>query len=564
MSMENDFEERSSLDSIMEYLQILWHWAWLLILAAGIAGGVAYYLTNQQTRMYQSTTLVQVNGATSSSSIDTYNSLYYGQQLTTTYSNTMLTGPVMEAVSEKVGFPVSASQINVQAVNNTALLKITVTSNDPNKAALIANTIISVFSSQVLTDQTSRYSDLKASLEQEISTIDEQIAGIQEKLSVLNVKLNAESAAQLSSDPTKQISLNSTDLLTQSQYNNSLLQYQQSRAYIVQTYEQLKLAEAQASSSLIQKDPAVPNYSPVQPQPIKNATMAALVGLILAAGIIFLIALLEDEIRDPEEITRRWGIPILGLITSYKESGNTIITMSQPRAPVSEAFRSLRTNLQFSSVDNPLKTIVVTSASPSDGKTSVVANLATVMAQNNKEVVVVDGDLRRPRIHKVFSLSNRLGLSDYFIRKPDQLKGVVKATGIKGLNVITSGSLPPNPSELLSSAKMLEVIKVLGTHFDTIILDTPPLLAVTDALVLAPRMDGVILVMDPTKTKRGALRHAIEQIQRVNAPLLGIVLNNVKIKRSQYYYNRNYYYGKQYGRIEEALVEPETTVTEIK
>jgi non-specific protein-tyrosine kinase len=562
--MENDLEERSSLDSIMEYLQILWHWAWLLLLAAGIAGGVAYYLTNQQTRMYQSTTLVQVNGATTSSSIDTSTSLYYGQQLTATYSNTMLTGPVMAAVSTKVGFPVSASQINVQAVSNTALLKITVTSDDPNKAALIANTIISVFSSQVLMDQTSRYSDLKTSLEKEISTIDDQIAGIQEKLSVLNVKLNAESATQLSLDPTKQTSLNSTDLLTQSQYNNSLLQYQQSRAYIVQTYEQLKLAEAQASSSLIQKDPAVPNVIPVEPQPLKSAILAALVGFMLAAGVIFLIAILEDEIRDPEEITRKWGIPVLGLITSYKENSAGIITMAQPRAPVSEAFRSLRTNLQFSSVDNPLRTILITSASPADGKTSVVANLATVMAQNNKEVVVVDGDLRRPRIHKVFALSNRLGLSDYFIRKPEYLKGVIKTTGTKGLSVITSGSLPPNPSELLSSAKMLEVIKVLGTHFDTIILDTPPLLAVTDALVLAPRMDGVVLVMDPTKTKRGALRHAIEQLQRVNAPLLGVVLNNVKVKRSQYYYNRNYYYGKQYGRLEEVVDEPTSSSVDLK
>jgi capsular exopolysaccharide synthesis family protein len=187
----------------------------------------------------------------------------------------------------------------------------------------------------------------------------------------------------------------------------------------------------------------------------------------------------------------------------------------------------------------------------------VVANLATVMAQNSKEVVVVDSDLRRPRIHKIFSLSNRIGLSDYFIRPSDQMAGVMKSSKVKGLSVITSGSLPPNPSELLNTTKMVEVIKKLGTHFDIVILDTPPLLAVTDALVLAPRVDGVILVIDPVKTKRGALRHAIEQLQQVKANLLGVVLNNVRINRSQYYYNRNYYYGKSYGVSDGEPLDPD-------
>jgi capsular exopolysaccharide synthesis family protein len=373
-----------------------------------------------------------------------------------------------------------------------------------------------------------------------------QIADVQERLATITSKLSEQKVPNPAT-PDVVPTTDPGDLLEKSQLESTLSQYSQSRTYFIQSLQQIRLAEAQSTSSLIQKDPAVPNYAPVQPQPVRSAMLAAVVGLMLAAGIVFLIAFLEDEIRDPEEITRKWGIPILGLITSHKPNGNTIITMSQPRSPVAEAYRSLRTNLQFSSIDNPLKTIVVTSASPSDGKTSVVSNLATVMAQNGKEVVVMDSDLRRPRIHKIFSLSNRIGLSDYFIRPSDQMAGVMKSSKVKGLSIITSGSLPPNPSELLNSAKMMEVVNVLGTHFDIVILDTPPLLAVTDALVLAPRVDGVILVIDPTKTKRGALRHAIEQLQQVKANLLGVVLNNIKISRSQYYYNRNYYYGKTYG-----------------
>jgi non-specific protein-tyrosine kinase len=559
MGLDTETEERSSLESVLEYAQILWHWAWLLILAAVLAGGVAYYITNQQQRVYQATTLVQVNAA-SGASIDTYTSLYLGQQLATTYTSTMLTRPVMDAVSERVGFAVAAYQVSVQTVSNTSLIKVTVSNEDPEKAALIANTLVAVFAEQVLTDQTSRYKDLKTSLETELSNLDYQIDLTQQKLSAVITKMESIT----STDPSGEPILDPADVLAKSQYESIISQYQQSRAYIVQTYQQLKLAEAQATSSLIQKDPAIPNYVPVQPQPLKSGLLAAVVGFMLAAGVIFLIAFLQDEIRDPEEITRKWGVPILGLITSYKPNGNPIITVAQPRAPVSEAYRSVRTNLQFSGVDKPLRTILITSASPSDGKTSVVGNLSTVMAHNNKEVVVIDCDLRRPTIHKVFGLTNRLGLSDYFIRTTNQLAGVVKKSRTKGLSVITSGSLPPNPSELLNSSKMMEIINFLGTHFDTIILDTPPLLAVTDALVLAPRVDGVILVMDPTKTKRGALRHAIEQLSRVNANLLGVVLNNIKVKRSQYYYNRNYYYGKRYGKAANEPAENESQGEEVK
>ena len=152
--------------------------------------------------------------------------------------------------------------------------------------------------------------------------------------------------------------------------------------------------------------------------------LAAVVGLMVAAGIIFLIEFLDDTIRDPQDITRRWGIPILGMIVSYKAvNGEALVTVKHPRSPVSEAFRSLRTNLQFAGVDTPIRTLLVTSPSPSDGKSTVVANLASVIAQSGRSVVVVDADLRRPRIHKILQLSNRMGLSDQFIRMQDHFNG---------------------------------------------------------------------------------------------------------------------------------------------
>jgi succinoglycan biosynthesis transport protein ExoP len=546
--MDNELDERSSLESILEYAQLFWHWAWLLVLAAMIAGGAAYYLTNRQPRVYQSTSLVMVNSA-SGSQYDTSSSIYVGVQQASAYVKTMTTKPIIDAVSKRLGFIVDSKNIQVQQVATTQLINVTVTDMDPQRAADIANTLVAVFADQVLADQTSRYADLKTNLETELADLNALIASVNAQLIQLSIKSTPASPGS----PTPTVS--PADIQTKAELQTTLSQYQQNRSYLVTSYQQYQLSEAQSTSTIIQKDPAVANPIPVQPQPIRSALLAAVVGFMIAAGIIFLITFLEDTISDPEEITRHWGIPVLGLITSYNSEQNPIITLSQPRSPVSEAYRSLRTNLQFAGVNAPLRTVLVTSPSPSDGKTSVVANLAAVIAQNEKEVMTIDADLRRPRLHKVFQLTNRIGLSDYFIRPQDRLNGVVKATNLKGLCVITSGSLPPNPSELLGSEKMTEVITLLSQQFNMILFDSPPLLMVTDALVLAPRVDGVILVINPKITKRGALKHSIEQLKRVNANLLGVVLNNVKVERSQYYYNRNYYYGKQYGRSGDEPIE---------
>jgi non-specific protein-tyrosine kinase len=576
--METENDERSTVEVFLEYVNLLWRWTWLLVIIAVVAGVCAYYISQRQTPIYESSTLVLVSGA-EGSQLDSYSSVILGQQLTSTYSLTMVTGPMVKAVSDKLGYPVSAGSITVNAISNTNLIHVTVTNTEPQRAADIANTLVNVFAAQLQSDQTSRYADSKANLETEIASINAQIDANNTTLAtLLQEEKEAEAASNTNGSSANQnqsvkvtptaTGTNISSLLTQiTQIQTNLAQYQQSSAYLNQSYESIRLAEAQSSSSIIQEDPAVANKSPIQPQPVRSALLSAIVGLLLGAGIIFLIEFLDDTIRDPQEITRKWGVPILGLIAHYSSAQNPIIASNQPRSPVSESYRSLRTNLQFAGVETPLHTLLVTSASPEDGKTSVVTNLATVLAQNDRNVVVIDGDLRRPRIHKVFQLSNHIGLTDYFLHTQDKLNGVIKKTNIKGLSVITSGGLPPNPSELLNSEKMFEAVHILAAQFNMVLIDTPPLLAVTDALVLSPRVDGVILVIDPNKTKRAAVRHAIEQLRQVKANLIGIVLNNIRVKRSQYYYyQRGYYYGKEYGRgsnnadlLTEVLDEKEST-----
>ena len=527
--MENELEERSSLESILEYARIILRWAWLIVLVALVAGFISYFLANQQPRVYQSRTLVMVSGG-SSSALDSYTSSYLGIQLASTYVRTMLTQPTIDAVSAELGFKVNAGQISVSQLENSQLINITVTDQDPNRAALIANTLVTVFADQIEKEQTFRYTELLQGLENELATTDAQIQDVTLRLADLEVALSNEFV-----EPDPQ------DLATQSQLEANLSQLRSSRSYLYSSYQSIKLAEAQSTSTIIVKDPAVPNLSPIQPQPMRSAMLSAVVGAMLVAGLVFLVTLLQDQIRDPDEFPKRWGIPVLGMISKFNSNKSAIITQSQPRSPDAEAFRGLRTNLQFSNIDSPIKTLLITSPSPADGKSTIAANLATVIAQNEQDVILIDCDMRRPTLHKLFKVSNRLGLSDYFIRSTDKLSGLVKKLNPDRLRLITSGNLPPNPSELLGSKKMVEMLNLLIKRVDLLIFDTPPILVVTDALVLAPRVDGVILVIDTKKTKRAAVKNAIEQLHQVNANIFGVVLNNTRSKRTQYYRSRNYY-----------------------
>ena len=565
MASENKFEERTTAEVFSEYASLLLRWSWLLILLALIAGGTAYEVSKRGTPVYQASTLIMINGAPGIQS-DAYSSLYMSQQLTTTYAQTMTTRPMLDAVAEKIGLESLPASIQVQTVQNTSLMRILVQGSDPDQTALIANTMFSVFADQVQADQSTRYADSKKSLESQMTATDQKIQETTDALTAINQKiqdtqnslnlLNQQIAATTQEngleavtveDRNQQAQLQSSLVQyqpQQTQLQTALSQYQNSYYYQMQSYEQVKLAEAQSTSLVIQKDPAVPQRSPIQPRPVRSALLAAVVGLIIAAGIVFLIEFLDDSIRDPEEITRRWGLPVLGMIVNFNSSNdNALVTVKQPRSPVSEAFRSLRTNLQFASIYIPIKTLLVTSPSPEDGKSTVIVNLASVLAQSGFRSVVVDADMRRPKIHRLLQLSNRMGLSDEFIRPQNSLNDFVQSTEFNNLYALTSGSLPPNPSELMGSDKMLEILSFLKEKYDLVLLDTPPALVVTDANVLATRVDGVLLVIRPSVTKRAAVKHVIEQLRQVKANIIGVVFNDVNVRRSHYYY-RGYYYSK--------------------
>jgi len=214
----------------------------------------------------------------------------------------------------------------------------------------------------------------------------------------------------------------------------------------------------------------------------------------------------------------------------------TLITLTHPRSPISEAYRTLRTNLEFSSLDKAIRSMVVTSPAPEEGKSTTLANLAVTIAQAGKKVILVDCDLRRPSLHQIFNARGAPGFTDMMRDDGLMSKPPLQETSIANLRLLVSGTLPPNPSELLASRRMGEVIAALQQQADMVLFDAPPIVAVTDAAVLASKVDAVLLVISAGKTKREHAKKAKALLEKVNAHLIGTVLNNVKGEASLYQY----------------------------
>jgi capsular exopolysaccharide synthesis family protein len=289
--------------------------------------------------------------------------------------------------------------------------------------------------------------------------------------------------------------------------------------------------------------------------------LAAAIGLFVTAGIAFLIEFLDDTLKTPDEIKDILDTPVIGFIGELKgnpkQNGDTlgVYVAKNPRSPVAEAFRSLRTNLEYSSVDNPARTMLVTSSGEAEGKSTVAANLAIVEAQSGKNVIIIDADMRRPKVHVLFNKSNRSGLSDVVTGKLS-IDDVVKTYDqVENLSIITCGTIPPNPSELLGSERMSQTINDLEERFDLVIFDTPPMI-VSDAQILSSKVDGVIFVVIPGQTRAITALRPIEELRRIDSPILGVVANKIPRSRDYYYGGYNYYspYGSHYSYHSESVI----------
>lgn len=326
------------------------------------------------------------------------------------------------------------------------------------------------------------------------------------------------------------------------QIRTTLTQYQQIYSNLVTNLESIRLARMRSTPNIVQIEQALPARAPIRPNIPINMAIAGILGLLVAGLFSFISEYLDDTLRSPEEVSEILRLPVLGYIGNMNQlrfsnnsnQSNLPYVLAQPRSPVTEAFRSLRANLEFVDLDRPVQTLAITSASVSEGKTTIATNLAIVMAQLGRKVILIDADLRRPHVHRTLGISNVAGLSDV-LRNHATIREVAQPWRNGNLLVITSGSLPPNPAEVLSSDRMVEVMNELKGIAEMVIIDSPPSL-LADSAVLAARADGVLLVIQSNKTQLNSATAMIDQLRRVGAHVIGVALNRINTRETYNYY----------------------------
>ena len=409
-----------------------------------------------------------------------------------------------------------------------------------------------------IADLKSLTEDLESLTEEEIAQLTAYQTKLDEITPILELYQEIYTELVVLGQTTGASNRNPTDL---DRLKTTLNLYQQIYISSINNLETLKLAKAQNTPTVMQVETAAKPTVPISPKPTETALLGAAIGLLITAAIVFLIEFLDDTLKTPDEIKAILEVPVIGFIGELKQNSKKgedalgVYVAKNPRSPVAEAFRSLRTNLEYSSVDNPVKTILVTSSGESEGKSTIAANLAIVEAQSGKAVVIVDADMRRPKVHLQFSKPNRMGLSDVVTGKlgiDDVLKTYDQ---VENLSIITCGTIPPNPAELLGSERMSQTLKDLKMRFDVIILDTPPMI-VSDAQILSSKVDGLVYVVIPGQTRAITAMRPLEELRRIESKVLGIVANKIPRNRDYYYGGYNYYspYSNHYSYHTESIV----------
>jgi non-specific protein-tyrosine kinase len=515
---------------LQRYLTVIRRWLWLVAACALLAAGAAYFISSRMTPVYSASTTLLVRQAPTAGGSD-YNAVLMSDRLALTYAQMLREEPVLEAVIEQLGMEgvtpgELASWVRVELVRDTQLIRLSVEDTDSSRAAEIANAIADAFIAQNKALQEERYADSLASMQAQMDELSVLMEETQAGIDAQGEPETARGEAELA------------------RLETILAGYRTTYASFLQSYEQMRLTAAQTTDNVIVFREARPPTAPVRPRKTTNTALAGVVGVLLAIGVAFLIEYLDDTLKTPEDVRQALNLGTLGAIGRFKKTDKELILIDQPLSPIAEAFRALRTSIRFSGVDEPLRTLLVTSPGPTEGKSLTVANLAVAMAQSGLRVVAVDGDLRRPRLHKLFGVRPRDGLTGSLLE--GSMDGRLQPSPVEGLAVLPAGELPPNPAELLGSRRMRGLLGALTERADVVVLDSPPVMPVTDAVVLAQAADGVLLVVDVGNTRRETARQAVEKMRQIGANVIGVVFNKVPMRKSGYYYYYYYYYHHGY------------------
>jgi non-specific protein-tyrosine kinase len=428
--------------------------------------------------------------------------------------------------------------VDAQPQRDTSLLLVTVISEAPKAAQEIANQLPHVVNRQQRERQAQRYGITKTNLVEKLTATEEEVLGIRGQLAQLDPEA-AEDKVEYSTLSAKLTSLERRlETLRQNIFN-------------------IRLTEDQESNLLAVIQVAFFPEVPISPNVLRDTLLAAILGAMVGLGAGFFIEYLDDTIKPNHDIENIFGISVLAFIGRVEQEEKNRLLVTSPEHPraVTEAYRMLRTNIRFAMVDNRSRAIVVASPRPGEGKSTTAANLAIVMAQAGHKTLLVDADLRRPVQHKIFGVGEKTsqlkGLTTALLNPEQPIERYLEPTSTENLMLLSSGPVPPNPSELLGSSRLQDLIRNLQKLADYVIIDTPPILTVTDSTLLASFVGGVLLVVRANSTELHSIEGALGQLKSVNAKVLGCILNDIKARRGGYYYYYNYYDNNYYYNEDE-------------
>ena len=514
------------------YLTLGRKWLWLIVLVTSLGGIGGYLLTRTIPPTYRATTTMLI-GQLQQNLSPTDSELQASANLSAAYGMLTQQPRILEATAKAVGYGGAWQDLFYLISTNSQpqLLRINVVETDPFLAQAIANEIANQLILQgPVSEQQAQAAAEREFLQQQLVALRQQILTGQKTVQDLTARTTIEN------DPDALKDLNARLFAMQDKVDT----WQRNYASLSE------LATRGGGLYVTILAPASVPTMPVSPNVTQLVLLGILGGFALACLFVYLLEYVDDTIKDAEDAQRILGRPALGAIiriNGIRQPQDGLVTFKQPRSPISEAYRVLRTNLRYSGIENPGGVMLVTSAGPGEGKSTTAANLAVSLAQVGKKVVLVDADLRRPSAHKMFGLDNSVGLSDLFANDSVSLDDVMQKTGVGTLRVLTSGPVPPNPAEMLDSRMMTQILASLRQNTDLVIVDSPPVLPVADASILGSRCSGAVLVVDSGKTRTEIARRALETLERANVNVVGVILNKMGTKQAAGYYY--YYYGQK-------------------
>lgn len=612
---------------IRYYWEIIKKWLWLLIVGITVGAVGGYLLTRFQTPLYSSTTKVMISSPSNNGSMSSsdYYYLYNQDQLVQTYTQILSTQPILDQISTIVGLEVKKGEITGNLINNTRIFQITATHPEPEYAAKIANSAVTVLMDYNTNLQAQQFASSEESLQAQITQMENQIAASQQEISDLEQSMDNKSSENISDQiasiqdqmtrleqaiipqKTGLVSLQreleaiqtiniytgapvgtqeEIDALNQEifqrqfdldqanaeldfyrtkyftlleydaalddgttnednyelqQLKSNLALYQQMYTSLVANYENVRLERLRNTPIIVQVEMAIAPEEPVSPKLVNNIGLGIALGLMLAGGTVFLIEYLNDKIQLPEQVEAMCDLPVIGVISEIpKQYRDTVLMNEKPRSPMVEAFRIMRNNIELTQTDgHEVRSLMVISPNPGDGKSTVSANLAAAYAQQGRKTLLVDSDLRKPMIHKLYHLDNKQGFSNLLIdgMTEQSIQEVTQAI-TRNLSVITSGSLSDETPDMIAEQAPVFVHQ-LEQHADRLVFDCPPVLF-SETFALAKEVDGVVVIIKPGETKIKSLKRLLEQMNWIGAKVVGILFNQVSEKKHGYYYEHYY------------------------